>query len=55
PVVGAGAYLLQYVFDYWSDKFYVHAFKHLVSELKKGVRVVVLNYIMPEPGTLVLL
>ncbi|KAH6675785.1 putative O-methyltransferase [Halenospora varia] len=51
PVKGADVYFFRWIFHNWSDKYSIKILKNLVLALKKGARVVVNEFCLPEPGT----
>lgn len=51
PVKGADVYFFRWIFHNWSDKYSIKILKNLVLTLKKGARVVVNEFCLPEPGT----
>jgi hypothetical protein len=52
PVKGAEVYLYRWIMHNWPDKYCVKILKALVPALKKGARVLVMDMVMPPPGTL---
>jgi hypothetical protein len=50
--VEADAYLIRFVFHDWPDKYVVKMLRNLIPVLKKGKRVLINDYILPEPNTL---
>lgn len=55
PVHDADVYLFRWIFHDWSDKYSVRILKALIPALKKGARIVIHEYILPEPGAIPLL
>jgi 6-hydroxytryprostatin B O-methyltransferase len=55
PIKGAGVYLLRSVLHDWPDDNCVAILQSLVPALKKGVTVLINDYVMPGPGELELL
>ncbi|KAL1874202.1 hypothetical protein Plec18167_006139 [Paecilomyces lecythidis] len=49
--VRADAYFFRYIFHNWSDRNSVRILRALVPALKPGARVIINDYILPEPGT----
>lgn len=52
PVKNADVYLFRWVFHDWSDKYSIKILRALVPALKDGARIVIHEYILPEPGVL---
>ncbi|KAH8696533.1 putative O-methyltransferase [Talaromyces proteolyticus] len=52
PVHGAEVYLYRWVLHNWPDKYCVKALQALIPALKQGSRVLVMDFVMPPPGTL---
>lgn len=52
PVHGADAYLYRWIFHNWPEKYCIQALRSLVPALKMGSRVLVMDFMMPPPGTL---
>jgi hypothetical protein len=52
---GADVFLFRYVLHDWPDKYCVEILRKLLPALKDGVKVVVQDHIMPEPGSMSLL
>jgi len=44
--------LIRYVFHNWPDAYCTKIFRNLIPALKKGARIVVQDYLLPEPNTL---
>ena len=55
PVVGAEVFYFRWIFHNWSDKYSVEILRNLIPALKKGARVVISDYCLPEPNRLSLL
>ncbi|PYI31813.1 O-methyltransferas-like protein [Aspergillus indologenus CBS 114.80] len=53
--VQANAYLFRNIFHNWSDSHGVRILQALVPALRPGARIIVNDYLLPEPGTLSLL
>ncbi|PYI03401.1 putative O-methyltransferase [Aspergillus sclerotiicarbonarius CBS 121057] len=53
--VRAEVYLMRYVLHDWQDKYCVEILRNLVPSLKAGSKVVLQEYLLPEPGTMTLL
>lgn len=51
PVHGADVYFMRYIMHDWPASFCVRILAALVPALKKGSRVVIMDAIVPEPGT----
>jgi hypothetical protein len=52
PINAADVYLFRWVLHNWSDKYCVIALKALIPALKRGARVLVMDFVMPGPGTI---
>ena len=52
PVVGADMYLFRWVMHDWSDKYAINILRALIPALKYGARVVINEFVLPEPGTM---
>lgn len=52
PVHGADIYLLRNIFHNWSDSHAIRILKSLIPSLKPGLKLVVNDYVLPEPGTM---
>ena len=52
PVVGADVYLFRNIFHNWSDGHVVRILRATVPALRPGARVVVNDYLIPEPMTM---
>lgn len=50
PVKGADVYFLRWILHDWSDKYSIRILRALIPALKKGAKVVLHEYIVPEPG-----
>ncbi|KAL2005746.1 hypothetical protein VTN00DRAFT_10239 [Thermoascus crustaceus] len=50
--VKADVYLLRNVFHNWSDSHAIRILKAMVPALKPGARIVINDYLLPEPGTM---
>ena len=50
PIHAADVYLFRWIFHNWPDKYCVKALKALVPALKRGARVLVMDFVMPQPG-----
>lgn len=51
PVKDADVYLFRWILHDWSDKYAARILKALVPALKKGAKILVMEYVLPEPGT----
>ena len=49
--VSADIYLFRWIFHDWPDKYVIEILRQLVPAMKKGARVIINEYILPEPGT----
>ena len=49
PVKGAGLYLMRWVLHDWSDEYALRILRALVPAMKDGARVLIHEYIVPEP------
>lgn len=52
PVKDADIYFFRWVFHNWSDKYCIRILRSHIPALKKGARIVINDYVLPEPGTL---
>jgi O-methyltransferase domain len=52
PVHGADAYLFRWTLHNWPDKYCIRALRALIPALKKGARVLVMDFVMPPVGVL---
>ena len=50
PVKGADVYFLRWILHDWSDAYSLRILRALIPALKKGAKVVLHEYIVPEPG-----
>lgn len=50
PVKGAEVYFFRWIFHNWADKYCVDILKNLVQALKKGSRILLFEYLLPETG-----
>ena len=51
-VKDADVYLFRWIFHNWSDKYTATIIRILISALKPGARVVIMDNVLPEPGIL---
>jgi chemotaxis methyl-accepting protein methylase len=51
PVKNADVYFLKWILHDWSDTYCNKILKALTPAMKKGARVVINEFILPEPGT----
>jgi trans-aconitate methyltransferase len=52
PVKDADVYFFRWIMHNWTDKYAIEILRALVPALKKGARVLVMDFVMPEPGVL---
>ncbi|USP77674.1 hypothetical protein yc1106_04948 [Curvularia clavata] len=52
PVKGADVYYYRWTLHNWSDKYCFKALRALIPALKKGARLLIVDTVMPPPGTL---
>lgn len=52
PVKGADVYFFRWIFHDWSDKYCIRILRNLIPALKHGARIVINEYLIPEPGVL---
>ncbi|KAL8819567.1 MAG: hypothetical protein Q9191_007708 [Dirinaria sp. TL-2023a] len=52
PVKDADVYILRWILHDWSDKYASRVLQALVPALKTGARVLVVEHIMPDPGSI---
>lgn len=50
PVKGADVYYFRWIFHDWADKYAAQILRALVPALKDGARIVISEYLVPEPG-----
>lgn len=53
-IKNADVYLLRYVLHDWPDKYCIDVLRKLIPGLKPGAKVVIQEYLLPEPGTMTL-
>lgn len=51
PVKDADVYFFKWIFHDWSDQYAIKILRALIPALKKGARIVVSDFVVPEPGT----
>lgn len=52
PVSGADVYFFRWIFHNWSDKYCIEILRKQIPALKRGAKIVVNEYVLPEPGLL---
>ncbi|KAH7081198.1 putative O-methyltransferase [Paraphoma chrysanthemicola] len=52
PVHGAAVYIFRWVLHNWPDKHCIQVLRALIPALVKGAKVLVMDFVMPEPGLL---
>ena len=52
PIKDADVYFLRWILHDWSDKYCIRILRALIPALKKGARVILNEYVLPEPGTI---
>ncbi|KAI4859218.1 putative O-methyltransferase [Hypoxylon rubiginosum] len=52
PIKNAEVYLYRWVFHNWPDKYCVKILRALAPALKKGSRILIMDFVMPPPGVL---
>jgi hypothetical protein len=52
PIKGADVYFYRWILHDWSDKYCLLILRCLIPALKKGAKVILMDSIVPEPGTL---
>ena len=50
PVKGADVYYLRWILHDWSDKYAIRILRSLIPALKDGARILLSEYVLPEPG-----
>lgn len=50
PVQGADVYYSRWMLHDWSDKYAIRILTSLIPTIKVGARILLSEYIMPEPG-----
>lgn len=50
--VSADVYYFRSIFHNWSDKYSIQILRHLVPALKPGARLLIHEFVVPEPNTL---
>lgn len=51
PVANADVYFLKHILHDWSDKYALRILRNLIPALKPGARVIVMDGVLPPPGT----
>ncbi|KAJ3578752.1 hypothetical protein NPX13_g1815 [Xylaria arbuscula] len=49
PVKGADVYLLRWILHNWPDKYCIRILRALIPALKRGSRVLIMDFVMPPP------
>ena len=52
PIKDADVYLFRWTLHNWPDKYCVQILQTLIPALKKGARVLIMDFVMPPPGLL---
>lgn len=52
PIKGADVYFFRWIFHDWSDKYCIAILRALIPALRTGSRVLMMEAIVPEPGTI---
>lgn len=52
PIKGADVYYFRWTLHNWPDKYCVKILRALIPALKKGARVLLMEFVMPPPGVL---
>ncbi|KAJ4397867.1 hypothetical protein N0V93_002104 [Gnomoniopsis smithogilvyi] len=52
PIRGADVYLFRWIFHNWSDKYSIKILRSLIPALKIGVKIVINDNVLPQPGVL---
>lgn len=52
PVLGADVYILRWILHDWSDKYAIRILRALRPALKSDARVLIMEQVLPEPGTI---
>ena len=55
PVKDAEVYFFKWIFHDWSDKYSLQILRNLIPALKKGAKIVINEYVVPQPGEVSLL
>ncbi|KAL1606543.1 hypothetical protein SLS60_003948 [Paraconiothyrium brasiliense] len=50
PIKGADVYLMRWILHDWSDVYAIRTLRTLVCALKRKAKIVLHEYIVPEPG-----
>lgn len=50
PIKDADVYLMRWILHDWSDTYAIRILRALIPALKKGAKIVLHEYIVPEPG-----
>ena len=50
PVRDADVYLFRWIFHSWSDEYGVRILRSQIPALKKGARILINEWCLPEPG-----
>ncbi|KAI1181598.1 S-adenosyl-L-methionine-dependent methyltransferase [Nemania serpens] len=52
PVTGADVYFFRWILHNWSDKYSIEILRKQIPALKPGAKIVINDYVLPEPGVL---
>lgn len=52
PVKNADVYFFRWIFHNWSDKYCIQILKNQIPALKNNAKIIVVDNVLPEPGTL---
>ena len=55
PVKNADVYFFKWILHDWSDKYAIQILRRLIPALKKGAKIVLNEYVVPQPGEVSLL
>ena len=55
PVKDADVYFFKWIFHDWSDKYSIKILRSLIPALKKGSKIILNEYVIPQPGEVSLL
>lgn len=52
PILDADVYLLRWILHDWSDKYAIRVLQALRPALNDGARILIMEHVLPEPGSL---
>ncbi|KAI5849925.1 O-methyltransferase-domain-containing protein [Tricharina praecox] len=51
PVKDADVYFFRHIMHDWSDTYCAKILKNIIPSMKKGARIVIVDYVLPDPGS----